>query len=73
MENLGFEAKWIKWIMTCVSTVTYKISVNGELVGPLMPSRGIRQGDPLSPYLFILCAGGLSSRIIEAKSRGLIQ
>ena len=41
LEKLRFEARWIKLIMTCVSTVTYKISVNGELVGPLMPNLGI--------------------------------
>ena len=73
LEKLGFEARWIKLIMTCVSIVTYKISVNGELVGPLMPNLGIRQGDHFSPYLFILCAEDLSSRIIEAESRGFIQ
>ena len=54
------------------STVRYNVLVNGMEVGPIIPKRGLRQGDPLSSYLFILCVEGLSSLIKRAKSEGLL-
>ena len=54
----------------CMESVNYQVLVNGERVGPIVPKRGLRQGDPLSPYLFILCAEGLSSLLKKAESRG---
>ncbi|KAJ9545526.1 hypothetical protein OSB04_025233 [Centaurea solstitialis] len=61
LTAFGFSSRWIKLISLCVESVKYFIRVNDDLVGPVIPQRGLRQGDPLSPYLFILCMEGLSA------------
>jgi hypothetical protein len=70
MYKMGFCDKWVKWIQMCLGSIQYSVMVNGESVGPIMPERGLRQGDPLSPYLFILCAEGLTSLIKKYENKG---
>ena len=71
MRRLGFCEQWVQLIMTCVTTVTYRIKVNGELSESFRPERGLRQGDPLSPYLFLLCTEGFSALLHKAEEDGL--
>ena len=59
--------------MECISSVTYSLLINGEPFGNIKPSRGIRQGDPLSPYLFLLCFEGFHRMIHKAIEKGEIQ
>ena len=66
MEKLGFVEKWIDLVMNCVSSVSYSVLINGEACENISPSRGIRQVDPFSPCLFLLCAEGFSAFIHEA-------
>ncbi|XP_057808834.1 uncharacterized protein LOC131023304 [Salvia miltiorrhiza] len=70
LRRLGFCDKWRGWMNLCVHTVTYEVLINGSHVGPIVPGRGLRQEDPLSPYLFILCAEGLSAMIRYETDRG---
>ena len=73
MEKMGFNEHWIRLMMLCVKTVTYSILVNGEPKGMITPTRGIRQGDPLSPFLFLLCTEGLNGLINQAFQQGHIK
>lgn len=66
MKKMDFSNKWIGSIMLCVSKVSYSVCFNGDQVGPIVPKRGLRQGDPLSPYLFLFCVEGLSISLKEA-------
>ena len=58
--------------MECITTVSYSILVNEESKGLFRPSKGFRQGDPLSPYLFLFCAEGLNAILKEAALKGEI-
>ncbi|CAB4310240.1 unnamed protein product [Prunus armeniaca] len=70
MRQLGFDPTFCQWILECLSTVTYSILLNGEASRPMSPSRGLRQGDPLSPFLFLICAEGLSALLHRHEERG---
>lgn len=66
MLKLGIGERWVRLAMETVHTVSYSVLINGEPKGYITPSWGIKQGDLLSPYLFLLCAEGLSSLIRKA-------
>lgn len=67
---MGFDRKWVTWIVSCISSVTYSVLLNGRQHGFIKLERGIRQGDLLSPLLFILCAEALVSTLNQAETSG---
>lgn len=70
LSHLGFAERWITWVMKCIDSVPYSFLINGSPQGLVKPSRGIRQGDPLSPYIFILCTEVLSALCEKAQMNG---
>lgn len=67
IEKLGFSSKFVDLIMRCISTPFFSVLINGVAKGLILPQRGLRQGCPLSPYLFILCAEAFTNLLRQAK------
>ena len=70
IQKLGFNDKFTTLLLLCVTPVSYSILVNVEPKGLIKPSRSIRQGDPLSLFLFLICIKGLHNLIYQAASLG---
>ena len=73
MRQMGFNDKWVALVMACIKSISYSLLINGEPQGHIVPTRGIRQGDPLSPYLFLLCTEGLHRLIQNVANNGEIK
>ncbi|GAA0176822.1 hypothetical protein LIER_29609 [Lithospermum erythrorhizon] len=71
--KLDFNVKWVEIIMDYVTSVTYSALINVDQTGSIKPRRGLRQGGPLSPYLFIIGNEGLIAFIRDAWLKGLIK
>lgn len=72
LTKMGFLASWVDRVMICISSVSYSFLVNGQPTEAISPQRGLRQGDPLSPYLFLLCAEVFGSLIKRAHEGGML-
>nr|XP_023874649.1 uncharacterized protein LOC111987174 [Quercus suber] len=70
LEQSGFSAKWRQWIFFCLSTVRFSILINGSPCGFFESARGLRQGDPLSPLLFVLVMDALGRMLDKAVHEG---
>lgn len=70
LYEVGLPANLVQLLKACVSTIKYQIRFNGELTDEFSPQNGIRQGDLLSAYLFVLCIEKLSDIITTVVNRG---
>ena len=72
MRHMGFAPQWIHLMMMCVTTVLYAVIINGNPCGHIISEKGLRQGDPLSPYMFLLCTEALSALLYKANGEGVL-
>jgi len=59
IKILGFQCRWINWIKMCLKSASVSVLVNGSPTREFRPSRGLRQGGPLAPFLFLIMVEGL--------------
>ena len=72
MLRIGFNDNWVRHILSSISSVSLPFKVNGKICGNVTPSRGLRQGSPISPYLFIQCAESFLTLIHKGVADGRI-
>ena len=72
MERLRFCERWIQWIRECLESATVSVLVNGSLSKEFKPSRGLRQGDPMALFLFLIVAQGLAGLVKQATRKNLL-
>lgn len=61
MTKMGFDERWVNMVMQCLISFTCSILINRHTIDMVKPERGLKQGGPLSPYLYLLYAEGIPS------------
>lgn len=73
LRAMGFPSLFVSWVSECISIPSFSVKVNGKLEGVFMGRKGLRQGDPLFPYLFVICMEIFSKLLDRAFSSGQIK
>lgn len=73
MLRMGFDRRWVEMLMSCVRSLSFSVVVNGDITDEFKPERGLRQGDPLSPYPFLMCTEDIITLLSsKGKTDGLL-
>jgi len=72
LGRMGFHCTWIKWISGCTESAIVSVLVNGSPIEEFRPTRGLRQGDPLAPFLFTVVAEGLAGLVRQASKINIL-
>ncbi|GJQ98345.1 putative ribonuclease H protein [Tanacetum coccineum] len=73
MDRMGFGSRWRKWVLACLRSTSISILVNRSPTNEFYKGRGVRQGDPLSPFLFILVTEGLNVLLVEVVDKNIFE
>ena len=71
LNRMGFCDRWIGWIQECLGSSSVSVLVNGSPTKEFVPTRGLRQGDPMAPFLFLIVAEGLAGLVRQAIKKNL--
>ncbi|GJT25273.1 reverse transcriptase [Tanacetum coccineum] len=72
LKKIKFADRWCQWILACLISYELEFLIHGDSIGNIKPTRGIQQGDPLSPYLFIIIADVVSRMVSKAVDNSLV-
>lgn len=72
-DKMGFDHRWKKWMRGCLEDKCYSVLVNGSPIDSIMVTRGLKQGDPLSPLIFTLIGEGLNKLIEKDRDMGNVK
>lgn len=73
LNTMNFSENWVNWILECVTTVRYTLLINGNLSQSVTLKKGLRQGDPISPFLFLMYANILSLALMKVENQKRIK
>lgn len=73
LDQMGFGVEWRNWMKICISSPTFSVLINGSPKRFFKGNHGLHQGDPLSPYLFIIVVDLLGRMVAKVEKVGLIQ
>ena len=73
LELMGFGSRWRGWINQCVFTISMSLIINGSPLNPFRMHKGLRQGHPSSPFLFILITEVFNRLLCKAEEEGVIE
>jgi len=73
LRRLGFHDKWILWVKGCLASSYVSVLVNGSPSEEFKPSKGLRKGDPLTPFLFLVVAEGLAGMVRQALRKDMLR